>query len=183
LIPAAGWEARVREAFARQGLMRSFAARIAELAPGRCAVEVPFRDGLTQHHGMFHAGVITTLADNACGFAAMTLVPDVMTVEFKVNFLRPGAGALAVARAEVIKPGRTITWSHEGFTFVPLRRRAGRIRGPWLRRTCGDARSGARPFGPQVGASCTRHRQAAAATCSCATRRGGRCWRRRCSPP
>lgn len=109
MTPAEGWEARVREAFARQGLMRSFGARIAELAPGRCAVEVAFRDGLTQHHGLFHAGVITTLADNACGFAAMTLVPDVLSVEFKVNFLRPGAGVLAVARAEVIKPGRTIT--------------------------------------------------------------------------
>lgn len=103
---------RVRAAFARQGLMRNFAGRLVELSPGRCAVECAFRDDLTQHHGLFHAGVLTTLADNACGFAAMTLLPggaEVLSVEFKINFLRPAAGAAAIARAEVIKPGRTLS--------------------------------------------------------------------------
>ena len=103
----------VRAAFARQGFMRTLDARLAEISPGRCAVECAFREDLTQHHGLFHAGVLTTLADNACGFAAMSLLPadgEVLSVEFKTSFLRPGAGISAVARAEVLKPGRTLTF-------------------------------------------------------------------------
>lgn len=103
----------VRAAFARQGFMRNLDGRLADLAPGRCAIEAAFRDDLTQHHGLFHAGVLTTLADNACGFAAMSLLPDggeVLSVEFKMSFLRPGAGVLAIARGEVVKAGRTLSF-------------------------------------------------------------------------
>jgi uncharacterized protein (TIGR00369 family) len=104
---------RVRAAFARQGLMRTFGATLAEVAPGRCVIDCAFQDGLTQHHGVLHAGVLTTLADNACGFAAMALLPEggeVLTAEFKVSFLRPASGVAAVARAEVLKPGRTLSF-------------------------------------------------------------------------
>lgn len=110
---APGFEDRVRAAFARQGFMRNLDARIIELAAGRCAIECAFRDDLTQHHGLFHAGVLTTLADNACGFAAMSLLPpggEVLSVEFKTSFLRPAAGVAVVARGEVVKPGRTLTF-------------------------------------------------------------------------
>lgn len=105
--------AQVRAAFARQGFMRNLGGRLLEIAPGRCVIEADFRDDLTQHHGLFHAGVLTTLADNACGFAAMSLQPpdgEVLTVEFKVSFLRPGIGVAAVARGEVMKPGRNLTF-------------------------------------------------------------------------
>ena len=104
---------RVRAAFARQGFMRTLGATLAEVAPGRCVIECAFRDDLTQHHGLFHAGVLTTLADNACGFAAMSLLPEggeVLSVEFKTSFLRPGAGVAAIACGEVLKPGRTLTF-------------------------------------------------------------------------
>nr|WP_270937302.1 PaaI family thioesterase [Roseomonas sp. MO-31] len=104
---------RVRAAFARQGFMRSLGAELLEVAPGRCAIACAFRDDLTQHHGLFHAGVLTTLADNACGFAAMSLLPEggeVLSVEFKLSFLRPGAGVAAIARGEVLKPGRTLSF-------------------------------------------------------------------------
>jgi uncharacterized protein (TIGR00369 family) len=104
---------RVRAAFAAQGLMRVLGGRLAELSPGRCTIACDFREDLTQHHGLFHAGVLTTLADNACGFAAMSVLPEggeVLSVEFKVSFLRPGAGTAAVARGEVLKPGRTLSF-------------------------------------------------------------------------
>jgi uncharacterized protein (TIGR00369 family) len=104
---------RVRAAFAAQGLMHTLGGRLEELAPGRCVIACDFAAGLTQHHGLFHAGVLTTLADNACGFAAMSLQPDggeVLSVEFKTSFLRPGAGVAAVARGEVLKPGRTLSF-------------------------------------------------------------------------
>jgi uncharacterized protein (TIGR00369 family) len=104
---------RVRAAFARQGFMRILDARLVALEPGRCAIECDFRDDLTQHHGLFHAGVLTTLADNASGFAAMSLLAEgeeVLSVEFKTSFLRPGAGVAAIARGEVLKPGRTLSF-------------------------------------------------------------------------
>ncbi len=103
---------RVATAFAAQGFARTLGARLVSVEPGRCEIDCMFHDGLTQHHGMFHAGVLTTLADNACGFAAMSLLPpggEVLSVEFKISFLRPGAGVAAVARGEVLKPGRTLT--------------------------------------------------------------------------
>ena len=105
--------ARVTAAFAAQGLMATLGARLAALEPGRCTIEADFAPGLTQHHGLFHAGVLTTLADNACGFAAMSLLPkggEVLSVEFKCSFLRPAAGLRAVARGEVLKPGSTLTF-------------------------------------------------------------------------
>ncbi|WP_372619062.1 PaaI family thioesterase [Falsiroseomonas sp.] len=103
----------VRAAFARQGFMRNLGGRLVDLAAGCCVIECGFRDDLTQHHGLFHAGVLTTLADNACGFAAMSLLPEggeVLSVEFKTSFLRPGAGIAAIARGEVLKPGRTLSF-------------------------------------------------------------------------
>ena len=81
------------------------------IAPGRAVLRLPFRAELAQQHGFFHAGALTTLADTAAGYAAFTLMLEgaaVLTAEFKTNFLRPGRGAAAVARAEVLKPGRTL---------------------------------------------------------------------------
>lgn len=108
----AGLMQRVEASFNQQGLMRVIEARVVEVAPGRCVIEAPFRKTLTQQHGFLHAGVLTMLADNACGYATLTLLPpdqEVLTAELKVNFLRPARGILAIARAEVLKPGRTLT--------------------------------------------------------------------------
>jgi uncharacterized protein (TIGR00369 family) len=92
---------------------------VVELAPGRAVLRPPFRAELAQQHGFFHAGALTTLADTAAGYAAFTLMLEgaaVLTAEFKTNFLRPGRGAAAVARAEVLKPGRTLmTVRADGF--------------------------------------------------------------------
>jgi hypothetical protein len=52
------------------------------------------------------------IGDSACGCAAMTLTPagaEVLTIEYKVNFLSPGQGERLVARGRVTKPGRTVT--------------------------------------------------------------------------
>jgi len=102
---------RVAAEFARQGFMRLLGARLVRVEPGACEIELAFRPDLTQHHGFFHAGVLTTLADNAAGFAAISLMPpgvSALSVEFKLNFLRPGRGVAAVARGTVVKPGRTL---------------------------------------------------------------------------
>jgi uncharacterized protein (TIGR00369 family) len=103
---------RVRASFARQAFMATLGARIVSVAPGDVVLELPFRQELTQQHGFLHAGVVAALADNACGFAALSLMPPgaaVMSVEFKINMMAPAAGTLFRAAGRVIRAGRTLT--------------------------------------------------------------------------
>jgi uncharacterized protein (TIGR00369 family) len=113
LTPAGSeYEGRVRESFARQRVMRLFGASLERVAPGAVDVAFAYREDLTQQDGYVHAGVITAVADSACGYAAYTLMPagsGVLSVEFKVNLLRPAAGDEFVAEARVVKAGRTLT--------------------------------------------------------------------------
>ncbi len=106
------WEARVRSSFERQGAMRHLGASIARLAPGQCTIALPYRPELSQQHGYFHAGISSTVADSAGGYAALTLFPaqtEVVTVEFKINLLAPALGDALVAEAAVVRSGRTLT--------------------------------------------------------------------------
>lgn len=105
------FDARVRSSFAKQRLMTTIGATVAEVSAGRVALRLPFRDDLTQQHGFLHAGTIAALADSACGYAALSLMPAdaaVLSVEFKVNMLAPAKGDALIARAEVIRAGKTI---------------------------------------------------------------------------
>jgi uncharacterized protein (TIGR00369 family) len=102
----------IRASFAKQTIMDLIGGELTRIEPGVIEITLPYRPDLTQQHGYVHAGVVTTIADSACGYAAYTLMPpdsDVLAVEFKVNLLRPAKGEIFVARAEVIKPGRTLT--------------------------------------------------------------------------
>jgi uncharacterized protein (TIGR00369 family) len=104
--------ARVRASFARQGFMRTLGAELAVVEPGRCEIRLPWREDLGQQHGFFHAGAIAAVADSAGGYAAYTLMDagdSVLTVEYKINLVAPGRGEEAVARARVVRPGRTLT--------------------------------------------------------------------------
>jgi uncharacterized protein (TIGR00369 family) len=106
------FEARVRESFHRQQAMHTLGARLARVAPGEVDIELPFHESLTQQHGFLHAGIVTTVLDSACGYAAFTLMPadaGVLSIEFKTNLLAPAAGERLVARARVVRAGRTIT--------------------------------------------------------------------------
>jgi uncharacterized protein (TIGR00369 family) len=92
--------------------MSSIGAELLLVEPGKVEIALPYRSDLTQQHGYMHAGIITTIADTACGYAAYTLMPagsEVLSVEFKVNLLRPAKGERFVAVANVLKPGRTLT--------------------------------------------------------------------------
>jgi uncharacterized protein (TIGR00369 family) len=103
---------RVRESFASQRFMQHIGAAMTALSPGRCEIQIGYRPELTQQHGFFHAGVIGTLADNAGGYAALSLMPagrEVLTVEYKLNLLRPGEGERLISRGAVVKAGRTLT--------------------------------------------------------------------------
>ena len=105
-------EQRVRASFACQGLINTLNGKIAFVSPGELHISAPFDERFTQHDGFLHAGIITTLMDSACGYAAYTLMPDnsrVLSVEFKVNFLSPAVGEKFRAEGRVVKSGRTIS--------------------------------------------------------------------------
>ena len=98
--------------FNAQGAMKLIGARLTEIDEGVAEFEVDFRPELSQQHGFFHAGIISTLVDTAGGCAGATLMPagsNVLTVEFKLNLLAPGDGEKLRARGEIIKSGRTLT--------------------------------------------------------------------------
>ena len=105
------YEARVRASFERQGAMRLIGARLAGIGPGYCAIELPYREDLTQQHGYIHAGIVSAIADSAGGYAGFTLFPSdasVLTVEYKLNLIAPASGERLIAEARVVKPGRTL---------------------------------------------------------------------------
>jgi len=107
-----GFEQRVRSSFARQTLMETIEARLVKVLPGEVEIQIPFRADLAQQNGFMHAGIITSIVDTACGYAALSLMPakvDVLTVEYKVNFVSPATGHTLIGRGKVIRPGRTLT--------------------------------------------------------------------------
>jgi uncharacterized protein (TIGR00369 family) len=105
-------EEAVRRSFARQSAMSSLGARLERVQKGEVTISLPFASSWTQQNGYIHAGILTTVLDSACGYAAMSGLPtptEVLTVEFKTNFLSPAVGERFEARARVRRSGRTIS--------------------------------------------------------------------------
>ena len=106
------FEARVRSSFERQAFMRTVGARLVPVEPGQVVIEWPFSSSLTQQHGFLHAGVVAAVADSACGYAALSLMDEgvaVLSVEFKINLMKPAAGERFRAVGKVIRAGRTLS--------------------------------------------------------------------------
>jgi uncharacterized protein (TIGR00369 family) len=107
-----GWNAKVRASFDRQTFMQTIGAKLVSLSPGRCEVELPFRADLCQQNGYLHGGLVTTIAANATGYAAFSLMPansSVLGTEYKINLLNPAAGERFVAVGQVLKPGKVLS--------------------------------------------------------------------------
>lgn len=110
--PSPDIDRRIREMFAAQPFMTTIGAHVERVALGEVLLALPFRNDLTQHDGFLHAGIVTTMLDNACGCAAFTQMAEgarVLSVEFKVNLLAPALGERFLAHGRVIKAGRTLT--------------------------------------------------------------------------
>ena len=102
----------IEQSFAKQTIMNLIGAKLSRVEPGVVEINLPYRADLAQQHGYLHAGIVTTIADSACGHAAYSLMApgsEVLSVEFKVNLLRPAKAETFVATAEVIKSGKTLT--------------------------------------------------------------------------
>ena len=105
-------EARIRESFGRQRLMATLGVTIAYIGPGEVHLAMPYDERFCQQNGFLHAGAVASLADSANGYAAYTLAPpdtDVLAVEFKINLPQPARAERFLARARVIRPGRTLS--------------------------------------------------------------------------
>lgn len=114
LPPNPDFAATVRASFRRQTFMAALGARLERVEPGVVHVGVPFSAEHTQQNGFLHAGVLASVADSACGYAALSVVPsgcDVLAVEFKINLLRPARARHFVAEAKVLRAGRTLVVS------------------------------------------------------------------------
>ncbi len=87
---------------------------LSTISPGFCKIHLPYKELLTQQNGYFHAEVIGSIADNASGYTAFTLMPEkssILTVEYKINFMSPGIGEKIIARGNVIKHGNKLSIS------------------------------------------------------------------------
>jgi uncharacterized protein (TIGR00369 family) len=92
--------------------MTTLGARLTNIEPGKVTIECSLHEGLTQQHGFFHAGVLTSIVDSACGYAALTLMPEdkeVLSVEFKINFLKPANTSKIIATGTVLQSGNKLT--------------------------------------------------------------------------
>ena len=102
----------VTRSFLQQNVMQLINARLGVIEPGYVEVMLPFRNDLTQQHGFLHAGIISTIVDSACGYAALSLMPagaNVVTVEFKLNLLRPAVGQAFKASGQVKRSGAQLS--------------------------------------------------------------------------
>ena len=104
-------EQELRASFLNQPLMPYMGAKLSAISPGQAQIEVAYKKNITQQHGLFHGGVSGAIADNAAGFAAMTLMDrekEPLTIEFKINFLNIAHGERLIAEAVILQGGRTI---------------------------------------------------------------------------
>jgi uncharacterized protein (TIGR00369 family) len=117
------FKARVQHSFDRQQAMATLGASIIDIDAGKVSIRMPYNETLTQQHGFIHAGIISTILDSACGYAAFSLMPKnaaVLTIEYKINLLSPAKGEWFEAIGMVKKPGRNVTvadgevYAHDG---------------------------------------------------------------------
>ncbi len=92
--------------------MQTLSASVTRVIAGEVEISMPVSSAVTQQHGFVHAAALAAIMDSACGYAALSLMPEdsnVLAVEFKVNFVAPATGSSIRAVGSVIKAGKTIT--------------------------------------------------------------------------
>ena len=105
------FEKRVRDSFAKQTIMATLGAEIAAVRLGEVEIVLPFSDKILQQHGFIHAGAVATIADSACGYAGLSVMPRdaaVLTTEFKIHLLSPAKGDRLRAIGRVVRNGKSL---------------------------------------------------------------------------
>ena len=108
--PDMGDADRVREIFYSANFIRDLDIRLDKFAEGICETSLVVQERMRQQHGFVHGGVIATMADHTAGGAARSVSgeKDVLTVEFKINYLRPALGDRLRCTATVLRAGKTV---------------------------------------------------------------------------
>jgi uncharacterized protein (TIGR00369 family) len=105
--------AAIRETLEGQGFTRLVGAEVVAVDPGAVVMALDRRPEVLQQNGLFHGGVVAYLVDNATTAAAATVIDRanrmVLTAEYKINLVAPSRGDRLTCRAEVVKPGRSLT--------------------------------------------------------------------------
>lgn len=97
-----------RHVLSTQTFSQLLGTELTDYGDNRVEMSVPLRPDFLQHHGFAHGGVLSSLADMALTFAGgLRLGPSVLTVEYKINYLRPAVGKTLIGRAEVVYAGKT----------------------------------------------------------------------------
>ncbi|RJG07516.1 PaaI family thioesterase [Noviherbaspirillum cavernae] len=107
--PNPHYRSAVEQAFAQAAFVTDIGIELVDFGPGWCESALRIQPRHLQHTGIVHAGVQSTMADHTAGAAAISITPEqqyILTVEFKLHLLRPGAGESLRCRAQVLKPGR-----------------------------------------------------------------------------
>lgn len=110
---------RINDSFKKQNFLSLIGAKLEHVENGKVVITCERKDFLTQQQGLIHGGVVTSLADVSCGYSALTTMPEdseVLTVEFKINLIRPALSDKIVATGVVIKSGKTLVISESTVT-------------------------------------------------------------------
>ena len=102
---------RVAASLARQCMMQPLGVRLLRAERGLVELAMPYSSAVTQQQGGFHGGAMGALADIAGGYAGLTVLPEdseVVTVEYKINFLASFQGGELRATGRVTKGGKRI---------------------------------------------------------------------------
>lgn len=97
------------QVFLAAPFVQSLGIELLDLGPGWCHTRMVITERHCQQHGYVHAGAQATLADHTAGAAAGTLVAideTVLSVEFKINLLRPADSEELYCEGRVIRPGK-----------------------------------------------------------------------------
>jgi uncharacterized protein (TIGR00369 family) len=101
----------IARSFGRQGALKTVSAVLLDIQPGLCRLSLPISESVSQHHGYVHGGIVGMIGDVAGGYAAMSLFEpgrEILTIEYKINFLAPALGVTLQATGKVVRPGRSI---------------------------------------------------------------------------
>ena len=102
---------KVEEIFERAAFIETLGIRLLGVGVGWCETRLDILPGHLQQDGYIHAGVQATMADHTAGGAAGSVIREdeiVLSVEFKINLLRPAKGEAMRCKANVLKAGRTL---------------------------------------------------------------------------
>ena len=101
-----------RKVLAAQPFSRLLGTELMAFEEGRAELALDLMPDHLQQHGFAHGGVVSYLADNALTFAGGSVLGDSVTLEYKINYLRPAIGQRLVARARVTGSGKTQAVCH-----------------------------------------------------------------------